>query len=942
MNKNFKLKLIVLFVLIFFFVIIPCLNSFSQPVENPSQGREIWPGDAHVSGTFGADSLSATGTISATGAIYSASGFNGENGIFDRVILGASSVIVEVTNSLQNGQSLIFSSEKNRFYPSNVGSTISIDDIVDVSATSKSNQWVIAWNAASNIWEATPQITTGGSSISAIGDINNVSDLAKQTNDLLQWNGTYYEALRIATIMNSIDLIGDVDTTGKSHGDLLGWSATENIWKATSSGGGGGASDLASLSDTDIISPASGEYLQHNGTAWINNQFSQALENLSNVIGTPNDNDVLTFDSGGSVWQPEAGGGGSSGASRTATITIASVSSANSSEYDLQATGENDQNTLIQAFDTLSSTGGKIILGEGAFYFGSIASVTYDNISIEGQGLSSKLYREFNSTSDEGILSINADNIEISHLYFNGNASEFTSVDNSSLSLSFSDNVFISNCAFTNNSKAGIFTSVSNLTSTDIIIENCISYNNDIGFELTDIINLTISKCIARNNSDQGFYFSDIESSNISSSMALSNGSAGFEFISISTACNVSNCYSIDNGSYGYEFGSSVRANITGSYALNSVRGFSIDDDSQLSGCYAYNNSVYGLAVGNSSHEVSITNSYFRLNSTGIEVIFSNDNILIEGCFIYNNSSYGIEIHDGNRISLQDSLIFDNGNHGILIDDINDMFISDCFIYNNLGTIQSTQVRIIGNGNRLWMNGCYFKGTDALEPLIAIHNSLGSTTNNVFNNNKFTGDYSEAIYIAGTEEPIQFGNIFDDSSGPSNAMILASSSTAKIGIATNTTDISNVIYVDQRATTNPIATSWDTHSLPELKENIESIDETKKDQLLNRIDALNFIEFDWKAEQIDSSSIEEKSLIEEVNRVRREKFYTNPMKTDQLSLDIESENFPDKFASYNNKGEKVGINTSQVLMHTLIGLQEARAEIKELKSKITDLESRKN
>ena len=68
------------------------------------------------------------------------------------------------------------------------------------------------------------------------------------------------------SIPNNINDLGNVDTTGATDGQLLGYNGTTDEWVPVT-GGGGGATTLAALTDTSISNPAAGQGLIYNATS---------------------------------------------------------------------------------------------------------------------------------------------------------------------------------------------------------------------------------------------------------------------------------------------------------------------------------------------------------------------------------------------------------------------------------------------------------------------------------------------------------------------------------------------------------------------------------------------------------------------------------------------------------------------------------------------------
>ena len=78
-----------------------------------------------------------------------------------------------------------------------------------------------------------------------------------------------------SAIPDDINDLGDVDTTGATDGQLLGYNGTTHKWVPIT-GGGGGATTLAALTDTSISNPTAGQGLIYNATSgkWENGTIS--------------------------------------------------------------------------------------------------------------------------------------------------------------------------------------------------------------------------------------------------------------------------------------------------------------------------------------------------------------------------------------------------------------------------------------------------------------------------------------------------------------------------------------------------------------------------------------------------------------------------------------------------------------------------------------------
>lgn len=141
--------------------------------------------------------------------------------------------------------------------------------------------------------------TTKGSYIEIVG--NGTADSARSNARTLDWQGNEVLAgdLTIngntsvgttlsnlaSAIPDDISDLGDVDTTGATDGQLLGYNGTTHKWVPVT-GGSGGATTLAALTDTSISNPTTGQGLVYNATSgkWENGTIGSASGGSANTI----------------------------------------------------------------------------------------------------------------------------------------------------------------------------------------------------------------------------------------------------------------------------------------------------------------------------------------------------------------------------------------------------------------------------------------------------------------------------------------------------------------------------------------------------------------------------------------------------------------------------------------------------------------------------------
>lgn len=168
---------------------------------------------------------------------------------------------------------------------------------------------------------------------------------------------TYGTSAGTAAQGNDSRITGAIQaSTATTKGDLLAATAASTVTRlgvgtdgyvltadsATATGlkwaaGGGGATNLDSLSDVTISTPSNGQVLKYNGSQWIN------------------DTDAT---SGG-------------GADAVVTVAANDTPAAQKANADYTCTGSNDHTLIQTALDSLPSTGGEVVLLTGSYSIGS-------------------------------------------------------------------------------------------------------------------------------------------------------------------------------------------------------------------------------------------------------------------------------------------------------------------------------------------------------------------------------------------------------------------------------------------------------------------------------------------------------------------------------------------------------------------------------------------
>ena len=89
--------------------------------------------------------------------------------------------------------------------------------------------------------------------------------------------------------------------------------ASDPTLSVAASGGGGGASTLSALSDVTLTTPATGQVIKYDGSAWVNQADDtgttiNAIDDIGDVnidTGTLVNNNILKYDSTANEWKNE-------------------------------------------------------------------------------------------------------------------------------------------------------------------------------------------------------------------------------------------------------------------------------------------------------------------------------------------------------------------------------------------------------------------------------------------------------------------------------------------------------------------------------------------------------------------------------------------------------------------------------------------------------------
>lgn len=172
-----------------------------------------------------------------------------------------------------------------------------IDEIVGVGATTSRALTVgdltVTSLAGAGGLSGFSAITGGGTgNITGYNNITAANSLtvAGQSfvgTDIIEWNTAYgWGDHSTAGYQTSADLNSDIDAHLNQNdpvtGYVLSWNGTDYTWVAQT--GGDGSSTLTDLTDTTITTPATGEILKYNGSAWVNDTIASIPTDTDSLI----------------------------------------------------------------------------------------------------------------------------------------------------------------------------------------------------------------------------------------------------------------------------------------------------------------------------------------------------------------------------------------------------------------------------------------------------------------------------------------------------------------------------------------------------------------------------------------------------------------------------------------------------------------------------------
>lgn len=891
-------------------LIVTCMNSHAQ-------GRKLWGGDANVGGTFTANILAATTQVKAA-----------------TVVLGASEIQINIpaTSAADDGKALIYSDTVGDVALRAVSlAGTSLADIADVTDAGKADGYLLRYDAGATIWRATP-VSVAVPSLASIG---NVTTDTKADGYVLAWDasGMVWSATPASGgtgTVADLDDITNVDTTGKSVGDVLYWTGA--IWSATpQASGGGGASQLNDLSDVTISGPALNEVLKYNGSIWVN--------------GT----------------SPGGGGG-----VRSRTVVVGAADSIDNSAADFIASGTNDDVTINAALASIDpATGGTVFLLEGTYLLSNTIQMTTDTLNLIGSGQNNTILRRGWSSGGTNDVMIyvddadltDTDDMEIAHMALDGQNDIYTDSDADSIKIVGANRMHVHDLYIYDSPAIGFSlreTGPEQRTNTvvqNVHVNNSVQSNFDVesGGDNTTFVN-----CFATNGSGDGFQTAGDRTTFINC-LADTNNAVGFTIGGLGSVAI--GCIAASNGEDGF--------NLTGQYSAvrtsvshnNAVHGVKVNNDNNVvEGCYLFDNGLIGILFGTSSSEGQAVGNYSWSNDNhGIRVFNGSNNVLVAANYLHENADFGLYITAADYTIVKDNVFYGNDagdiRNGDKNSDANGTIIQDNYFYDPDAGVDHIDIEWSFD---IWIKGNHFRpnGVETGYP-VSIDDYFSGDANRIFmQDNVIEPGYPADYFLDAGQaiKPILLEH-WTGEAALGNTMILSSSSSANIGLATDDiSTVNNVITVGSGAPTNPIANSWDIYSDDRYKENITPLPEAEKGQLLEAMRNVQSVTFDYahRTEPVfdpvkyastveladkrivqvtDTTKLDEGAVVLDDGLERFAIDYAdwwtwkqNPNRNNVLGIRVRDPNLPDRFKSFDDRGQPTGLNTSQLMgyYHTAI------------------------
>ena len=204
-----------------------------------------------------------------------------------------------------------------------------------------------------------------------------------------------------------------------------------------------------------------------------------------------------------------------------------STSGWTASDCDYLCDGTADDVEINAAIQALPSTGGEIVILDGTYNITATIAMNKDNVKLSGNGAATILKRMWDSSTREGVISINATNGRccVENFQIDGNKATYSSVNNEGIYLAGGrDNNTITGNTINNNHYAGIYV---NTSDNNTITGNTFSNNNYGIYQVRSNSNTFVGN-IFNNNTNAGIFVSG-SNNTITGNTSVNNGDSGIQ-----------------------------------------------------------------------------------------------------------------------------------------------------------------------------------------------------------------------------------------------------------------------------------------------------------------------------------------------------------------------------------------------------------------------------
>ena len=232
---------------------------------------------------------------------------------------------------------------------------------------------------------------------------------------------------------------------------------------------------------------------------------------------------------------------GSSGKRTCRFVVGTSAAGWTKDDCDYLCDGVADQVEINAAIQALPSGGGEIVILDGTYNITATIAMDKDNVKLSGNGNATVLKRMWNSSADEGVITITAANggCCVENIFIDGNKSVYSSSYNNGIYLSSSSNNTITGNTCNNNTNNGIYLSSS---SNNTITGNTCN-NNYNGIELySSSNNNTITGNTCNNNNNYGIYLASSSDNTITGNTCNNNNNGIYLYSSSNNTITGNTC----------------------------------------------------------------------------------------------------------------------------------------------------------------------------------------------------------------------------------------------------------------------------------------------------------------------------------------------------------------------------------------------------------------